>query len=132
MPVIHVDTEQAELVEVAISMLEAALTARTRRADPDKIISNSLTLQASKLATVRQLLSLPEPPPYSQLSPALRELADNLLWRLHTGIDGAEKDATFERLRGVLVAPAFPTPGAAGHIEVPPVPKRRTSRKTPV
>jgi len=107
MPVIHVDTEQAALMKAAFQMLEAALVARVERADPDQIISNSLTLQAGKLETVRRLLDLPEPPAYSQLSPEMRKLADNLLWALHKDATVEEKDALFERLRGVLVAPAF-------------------------
>lgn len=107
MPVIHVDTEQAALMKAAFQMLEAALTARVERADPEKIISNSLTLQAAKLETVRKLLDLPEPPPLSQLSPEMRKLADNLLWSLHRDASVEEKDVLFERLRGVMVAPAF-------------------------
>jgi hypothetical protein len=107
MPVIHVDTEQAALMKAAFQMLEAALLARVERADPEQIISNSLALQAAKLATVRTLLDLPEPPAYSQLSPEMRKLADSVLWALHRDVSPEEKDALFERLRGVLVAPAF-------------------------
>lgn len=110
MPVIHVDTEQAALIKAALGMYEAALSARVERVDPEQVISKALNLQTLKMATVRQLLDLPEPPPYSQLSKALRQMADNQLWLLHTSTDDAKKDAAFERLRGVMVAPAFPIP----------------------
>lgn len=109
MPVLHVDTEQAALIKAALTMYEAALTARVERVDPDKIISKALNLQALKMKTVRDLLDLPDPPTYSALSPTVRKMVDSLLWSLHTGVEGDTKDQYFERLRGFLVAPAFPS-----------------------
>lgn len=108
MPVMIVDTEQAALIKAALQMFEAALTARVERADPEKIISNSLSLQAKKLKTVRDLLDMPDPPPFSQLSKHMRQMADNQLWLLHTRADDAAKDAAWQRLREIFIAPAFP------------------------
>jgi hypothetical protein len=108
MPVIHIDTEQAALIEVAVAMLEGALTARTERVDPEQVISKALQLQAYKLETVRKLLLLPEPPRYSEMSETMQIMADKLMGQLLDTDPGPTKDALFERLRGVLVAPAFP------------------------
>lgn len=129
MPVIHVDTEQAALIKTALAMFEAALTARVERVDPEQVISKALNLQSLKLATVRQLLDLPEPPPYSQLSPALKALADACISELADPTPGGSPDEWFERLRGVLVAPAFPAPAEAGQLRVSPVQGRRKVRK---
>jgi len=109
--VIHVDTEQAALIEAAVQMLEAALTARVERADPEAIISNSLKLQASKLGTVRMLLAQGEPPAFRDLPKHMRGMADNLLWQLHTNTDDEAKDHAWKALRDLANAPAFP-PGA--------------------
>jgi len=110
MPVIHVDTEQAALIEAALHMFEAALTARVERADPEQIISNSLSLQAAKLATVRPLLRLGDPPPFSQLDPTMLKKAHDLLWALHTDADALDVNQWWEALRGVINAPGFPAP----------------------
>lgn len=108
MPVIHVDTEQADLIAAALEMFEAALKARVTRVDPDRVISKALELQAMKLATVRALLQLPDPPPYSELAPNLQGLAVQLMKHI---IENTAPDAVnpaWERLRGVAYAPAFP------------------------
>jgi hypothetical protein len=104
MPVVIVDTEAAALVEAAVEMLEAALTARVSRADPDQIISNSLKLQAHKLSSFRDQLHAPDPPPWSQLPEPLRRKAINMA----TGFVGAEsadqKNQYWEQLRGLINA----------------------------
>lgn len=129
MPVIHVDTEQAALIKAALTMFEAALTARVERVDPEQVISKALNLQSLKLATVRQLLDLPEPPAYSELSPTMRKLTDDLVTALAAERSDPAADRLFERLRGVLVAPAFPAPAEAGQLRVSPVQGRRKVRK---
>jgi hypothetical protein len=113
MPVIHVDTEQAALIEAALTMFEAALSARVERADPDKIISNSLALQAAKLKNVRVLLHLPDPPLFSLLDPVMLKKAHDLLWVLHTDAPAPEADQWWEQLRGVINAPGLPRPPKA-------------------
>jgi hypothetical protein len=107
-PVIHVDTEQAALIEASLQMFEAALVARVERADPEQIISNSLKLQAAKLANVRVLLQLADPPPFSKLDPTMLKKAHDLLWVLHTDPVGVQADQWWEQLRGVINTPAFP------------------------
>lgn len=108
MPVVIIDTEQAALIEAALVMFEAALTARTERADPEKIISNSLALQAAKLANVRALMKLPDPPPFSELDPTMLKKAHDLLWALHTDAPSTSADQWWEQLRGVINAPGLP------------------------
>lgn len=108
MPVAIVDTEQAALIEAALLMFEAALTARTERADPEAIISNSLKLQATKLADVRLALKQPDPPAYSELGPTLRKKADDLLWGLASKAPDVDKNALWSILRAVINAPDRP------------------------
>lgn len=108
MPVIIVDSEQASLIEVSLAMLEGALTARVARADPDKVISNSLLLQANKLNTVRDLLRLPDPPAFSELDPALKRKAEHLILSMADPDNAAQFNDYWTLLRGVAVAPGLP------------------------
>ncbi len=85
-------------------MFHAALTARSRRADPEKIISNSLILQTHKLASVRDALRAGEPPPFGQMAEPLRRKALATAKALATTHEPAEADRHWETLRGLLVA----------------------------
>jgi hypothetical protein len=109
MPVVLVDSEQAALMEAAFAMLEAALTARVERADPEKIISNSLTLQAMKLATVRTLLKAPEPPAWSELPLSTRSHILAIANSLPELKKKAEADQLYFKMRGLVNAPGLPT-----------------------
>jgi hypothetical protein len=108
MPVIIVDTEQAALMETAFVMLEAALTARVERADPEKIVSNSLALQAAKLKTVRALLKMPDPPEWLDLSDDLKRKALHICASLADTDEHRLHPAYWRTLRGIINAPAFP------------------------
>lgn len=108
MPMIIVDAEQAALIEVALSMLEAALTARVARADPDAVISNSLHLQANKLATVRAHLQMPEPPPLVMLDLSVQNAAREAMQQIIDNPGSTKADAAWERLRGFVYAAAIP------------------------
>lgn len=109
MPIAIVDTEQAALIEVALTMLEAALTARVTRADPDKIISHSLSLQAKKLATVRMMLAQPDPLSFSMLDKATRDRAEKAMAAILEHPANKTADALWEKLRALMVA--SPGPG---------------------
>lgn len=109
MPVVIVDTEQAALMETAFVMLEAALNARVERADPEKIVSNSLALQAAKLKTVRELLKMPDPPDFSGLEGSMQQKAIHLVASLADPDEHASRDAYWRALRTVINAPGFPT-----------------------
>lgn len=50
--VLVLDTEQADLMEASAVMMHAALDARARRMDPDKIISTSAAMSRAKLDSV--------------------------------------------------------------------------------
>jgi hypothetical protein len=108
MPVAIVDTEQAQLINVALEMLEGALTARSTRVDPEQIITKALQLQAYKLATVRKLLLLPDPPPFAQLEPRLRNKALHMADLLRNAESPAEAQQAWDALRGIANAPALP------------------------
>lgn len=108
MPVVIVDSEQAALIEAALQMFEAALTARVSRVDPEQVISKALTLQSLKLATVRDLLKLPDPPPFSKLEPTMLGKAHALLIALQGEALEGSADVWWEQLRGVINAPGLP------------------------
>jgi len=108
MPMILVDTEQAALIEAAIAMLEAALTARVNRADPEKIISQSLALQAGKLATVRALLQAPDAPEFDQLEESARSMAYRLMSEVAEARHPKDARRAWRELRVLVNAPALP------------------------
>lgn len=101
MPLVYVDQEGAELVEAAVQMLEAALTARVKRADPDQFISNSLILQSHKLSSFRTMLHAPDPPEFSMLAEPLRKKAFLAASQLVAEETPAGKDAAWRLLRGL-------------------------------
>lgn len=108
MPMILVDTEQAALIEAAIAMLEAALTARVDRADPEKIISQSLALQAGKLATVRALLQAGDPPEFDQMEESTRSMAYRLMAEIAESAQPKGARRAWRELRVLVNAPALP------------------------
>lgn len=108
MPVVHVDTEAAALIEAAVTMLEAALTARVERADPDKIISNSLILQSHKLESFRAQLHAGPPPTFSMMSEPLMRKALRAAKGLVDASDDGARNTNWELLRGLLNAAAIP------------------------
>lgn len=109
MPSLYLDSEQADLIEAACAMLEAALTARVKRADPEKVISNSLQLQAHKLSTVRAQLAAGEPPPWHALNESLKSRALALMSDLAQGKDQTSKEHAWRALRALVNAPHLPT-----------------------
>lgn len=122
MPVLIVDTEQASLVRTAVEMLTAALMARSQRADPEKIISDSLALQANKLATVLAELDQPDPPEWSNLDASLRRTALNAMHLLATEPKQDGANALWAELRRVAITPGFAPAAQARHQPVSTVP----------
>lgn len=107
MPVLILDTEQAELIGIASEMQKAALLARSRRADPDGIISQGMELQASKLQTVLDGLKAPEPPDWSGLDAGLKRRARDLLQQLALDRGDPSADDAWRELRSLINAPGF-------------------------
>ena len=104
MPIVYVDSEAADLIEAAVTMLEAALKARVKRADPNQIISNSLILQSHKLESFRTMLRGPEPPPLSGLPESIRRKAVRAAEQLVQAESTEAKDAAWELIRGITIA----------------------------
>jgi hypothetical protein len=96
-----VDQEQAELIDAAVEMMHAALTARARRVDPGRVISDSITLQAHKLATVRRFLSQGAPYRWADLPDALKAKARAAVRVLADATPGADQEKAWENLRGL-------------------------------
>lgn len=121
MPVAIMDTEAAELVIAATVMFSAALTARTRRADPEKILSNSLTLQANKLVTVIAQLEAGDPPEWDHMTQAKQDELTGL-FKMATAPDfSTGRVAIVARIRALLNAVPFPGEEPSGRLRLPPV-----------
>ncbi len=84
-------------------MLEAALTARVERADPEGIISNSLILQSHKLSGFRDGLKLPDPPPFAQLPETLRRKAMRAATQLSKASTTEQLNEAWELIRGLTI-----------------------------
>lgn len=125
MPTIIVDAEQAALMEVAFAMLEGALTARVARADPEKVISNSLMLQAHKLATIREHLRMPEPPALTMLPESVQNAIYGCIQQIHDNPKTLDADRAFERLRGFINAAGLHPTDTAGRPPVSVLEERR-------
>lgn len=104
MPVVYVDSEAADLIEAAVVMLESALTARTDRADPDQVISNSLKLQSHKLKGFRSQLRSAEPPTFAQLPEPLRRKALRAASELVKAGETPAAQVHWDMLRGLVNA----------------------------
>lgn len=104
MPTIYVDPEGAELVEAALQMFEAALTARVKRVDPGYVISNSLKVQQRKLETTRRLLKMPDPGDFTTLPESLQNKALGHARLLIEASDQGAKNVSWAALRQVLMA----------------------------
>lgn len=108
MPMMWIDQEQAELIDAAVEMYHAALAARARRVDPEKIISNSLILQTHKLATVRAHLKAGAPRPWDQLPEVYKTKAIHAMTMLVEAVPGADENAAWEALRVLCLGPDLP------------------------
>lgn len=104
MPILKVDSEAAELAVVGIEMLQAALSARVRRADPQGLISDSLQLQANKLESVVAQMLAPEPPEWDEMSEAAQKRAVLLALNFASNKSPGHRAALFGMLREMLTA----------------------------
>lgn len=113
MPTLIVDTEQAALIQVSVEMLQAALRARSARANPEKIITDSLALQANKLEVVMAQLSAPEPPEFSLLDASTKNAILGTIALLHDAPKGADLDNLWRQLRRLAITPGLSIPAPA-------------------
>lgn len=105
MPLVQLDTEQADLLRVATEMLSGALRARVKRADPDKIISNSLVLQSNKLESALAQLALPDPPRWEHMTEQRQRHIIQLCSLIAGEAYGSARGTIVQQLRGALIAP---------------------------
>lgn len=108
MPMLFIDDEQAELLDIASEMMAGALLARSRRADPDRIITDSHKLQANKLAAVRAQLKAKAPPHLSQLHEAFQAKALNLMRTIIAEPKSSNADRAWVSLRGMVNSADLP------------------------
>lgn len=104
MPVVYLDSEAADMVQASCAMMEAALKARVKRADPDNHISNSLILQANKLETFRRMLDAPEPPKWSTLAEPLQVKAERVMKSMMSATKPEDLDLLWDTLRAICLA----------------------------
>lgn len=104
MPILHLDREAAGLLIVSAEMLAAALRLRTERADPDKIISDSLTLQSNKLATALIQLAGPDPREFDAFTEEEAQQIAIMGEMMATSYSIEQRKGTWRRLRAMLLA----------------------------
>lgn len=105
MKALYVDTEQADLIDAAVEMAHAALLARSKRADPDRIISDSHKLMANKLHSVRAQLAAPDAPEWPDLAEPFRAKALNLMRTILAEPKSANATAAWKSLRALTEGP---------------------------
>lgn len=98
--ILHLDDEQAALIEAALEFSTVALEARAKRVDPGKVLSQSHQLQAIKLQQVQKQLKVTPMPRYSDMTEPERATFDEVARRLADSQDVREKDAALDALIG--------------------------------
>lgn len=99
--VLHLDTEQAALIEAALEFGVAALDARAKRIDPGKIVSQSHELQSIKLKQVQEQMALPPLPVFSQMKNRERATIERAIEGWPTLQHDREKDALLKHILAV-------------------------------
>lgn len=128
--VLVLDTEQADLMEASAVMMHAALDARARRMDPDKIISTSAGMSRAKLDSVLAQIRLGPLLDLTDYTFDDRERIFRLINALSTEVDLERQDEIWKALRIFMLyrpekpqAPFDTFEGADGGISGPPMEK---------
>lgn len=107
--VLVLDTEQADLMEASAVMMHAALDARARRMDPDKIISTSAGMSRAKLDSVLAQIRLGPLLDLSDFEFSMRDSIFKLATALAAETDLDRQDEIWQALRAfVLYRPEKP------------------------
>lgn len=100
---LDLDSEQFALVEAGLNAIDAVLAARTERADPDRIITDSLKLQRRKLTNLRFQAMHPPNREWRNLRPTRRLMALKLMQHVIGEEDGDAAAASWDRLVSLVL-----------------------------
>lgn len=101
--VLVLDTEQSDLLEASAVMMHAALDARARRMDPDKIISTSAGMSRAKLDSVLAQIRLGPLLDLTDYAFDDRERIFRLINALSTEVDLERQDEIWKALRSFML-----------------------------
>jgi hypothetical protein len=101
--VLVLDTEQSDLLEASAVMMHAALDARARRMDPDKIISTSAGMSRAKLDSVLAQIRLGPLLDLTDYTFDDRERIFRLINALSTEVDLERQDEIWKALRSFML-----------------------------
>lgn len=101
--VLVLDTEQADLMEASAVMMHAALDARARRMDPDKIISTSAGMSRAKLDSVLAQIRLGPLLDLTDYTFDDRERIFRLINALSTEVDLGRQDEIWKAIRSFML-----------------------------
>lgn len=104
MALIDLDSEQAALIEAGLNAIDAVLSARLARADPDKIISSSLGLQRRKVLNLREQLGRPPRREWSDLPGSVQSTVLRLAKTLGETTDGELASTCWQKLVAYAIA----------------------------
>lgn len=99
--VLHLDREQADLIDAALSFAVAALDTRAKRVDPGGVVSEAHRLQEIKLQQVRMQMAAPPLATYSSLSKANRSRIDRAFEAWPTLQSDLERDGLLTHIQGL-------------------------------
>lgn len=115
MPNLNIDRETADLLTASAEMLLAALVARSKRIDPERLLSASAELQAYKMETVLHQLAQGDPPPWSGLDKSVRNAILTLAEALVVAPTAEKADDTYRQLMDLANAAALPSTPSPRH-----------------
>jgi len=117
---ILMDGEQLELFEAAMEMAHAALAARARRVDPEKIISQSLEMSRIKTAHMIEQAKLPITTSWLDLGESQRETVINSARAIIASADPAIIQTAWETIQAFAIqrgAKPEPQPAAKKRVK---------------
>jgi hypothetical protein len=103
MILLSLDAEQAEIISAIADCAEAMLSARVVRADPDGIVSDSLSLQRMKMQQVRRQLQPRPIPDWSKLSEEERKNVTECARILAGSADGPSHSTALDIILGIAL-----------------------------
>lgn len=99
---VAMDSEQAELVRLGLEAIDGLLAARLTRADPDRIISGSMTLQRRKMLALRETMEREVLGEWDQLEDGLKTEALRLCQHLLQLPDQEGKSQAWRNLTALM------------------------------
>lgn len=98
---LHLDTEQAALLDAALDFAQVALESRAARIDPDRVLSDSAKLQSLKVKQVRAQFDAPASADWAQMDKEERAQIDGIFKAWPSLQSDTERQAALEGLNTI-------------------------------